>query len=76
MIEHIAKARIIANPDFLKWFTLQTDVSDVGLGTVLTLEIDGKEHVIAYACRALHNPKLKYTATEKGALALHTVSIR
>ena len=61
---------ILAFPRFELQFRLACDASDVGLGAVLSQEVNGKEYVIAYASRSLHPPEKKYTVTEREGLAL------
>jgi hypothetical protein len=51
-------------------FILQTDASCKGLGFVLAQNQDGKERVISYGGRALHNAERNYTTTELEALAV------
>ncbi|KAG5864868.1 hypothetical protein JTB14_010233 [Gonioctena quinquepunctata] len=63
-------APILACPDFSRTFTLQCDVSLVGLGYILTQEFDDGEHVIAYASRALTTQGAKFSATELECLAV------
>lgn len=44
---------VLMPPDFSKPFKVQTDVSDIGLGAVLTQVSDKGEHVTVYAFRLL-----------------------
>src|SRR5699024_1088189 len=66
----LTEAPVLACPDFTQQFVLQTDASDLGLGAVLTQQIDGEERVIHYASRSLTPAEKNYSVTEKGCLAL------
>lgn len=66
----IASPPTLSCPNFAVPFVLQTDVSSVGLGAVLTQEIDGEEHVIAFASRALSDAEKKYSTMEQECLAV------
>ena len=49
----LVEAPVLAYPDFLKPFTLETDASVLGLGAVLSQQQDdGHLHPVAYASRA------------------------
>ncbi|XP_043285560.1 uncharacterized protein [Venturia canescens] len=54
--DRLTTAPTLSCPNFELPFFLQTDASGVGLGAVLTQNVDDIEHVIAYASRALNNP--------------------
>ena len=68
-------APILAFPERDATFILDTDASDVGLGAVLSQEIDGMERVVAYGSRLLTKPERKYCVTRKELLAVvHAVN--
>ena len=50
-------APILALPDWTKPFVLDTDVSDTGVGAVLSQMHGNEEQVVAYASRALSKPE-------------------
>lgn len=66
----LTKAPILRHPDWKKPFVLHTDASRIGLGATLVQEIDGKEHVIAYASRTLSRQEAKFSTWELEALAI------
>jgi len=66
----LTTAPVLGCPDFDKTFVLQTDASDVGLGTVLSQDIEGQERVIGYGSRRLTATEGNYTTTEKECLAI------
>ncbi|XP_075768775.1 uncharacterized protein LOC142821515 isoform X2 [Pelodiscus sinensis] len=68
--DRLVRAPVLAQPDFNKPFTLQTDASEVGLGAVLTQEEEGQEHPILYLSRKLFPREKGYATIEKEALAL------
>lgn len=67
--EGITSAPALAYPRFDLPFILATDASEIGLGAVLSEQIEGQEHVVAFASGTLHPAEEHYSATEKEALA-------
>ncbi len=57
-------------PDFSLPFLLQTDTSDLGLGAVLSQEIEGAERPVLYISHKLSKRETKYSTIEKECLAI------
>jgi hypothetical protein len=66
----LVNAPILSCPNFSYPFTLQCDASDVGIGAVLTQNVEGKEQVICYLSRALLPAEQRYSTTEKECLSV------
>ena len=67
----LCQAPVLAYSRFDQPCVLQTDVSDIGLGAVLTqFDFDGNERVVSYASRPLTDREKGYSTTEKEALAV------
>jgi hypothetical protein len=61
---------ILQYPDFTKEFILTTDVSNQGLGEILSQGEIGKDLPIAYVSRNLNSAEKNYTTSEKELLAI------
>ena len=68
--EKLTSAPLLRRPDFNHTFILQTDWQPTGIGAVLSQEIEGIEHVIAYASKALNIHEQHYAPTEGELLAV------
>lgn len=66
----LTNAPILGHPDFNHPFFLDTYVSNVSIGTVLSQNIDGTERVVAYASRTLTKCEWRYCVTRKKLLAV------
>ena len=61
---------VLSGQDYSRWFVLDTDASDIGIGAVLSqVDATGSEVVIAYTSRMLSRPELRYCVTRKELLA-------
>ena len=59
-------APILALPDWTIPFMLDNDACKMGIGAVLSqCNLDGSEHVIAYASRLLTRPERNYSRRQK-----------
>lgn len=68
--ECLVSAPVLACPNYALPFEVHTDASNYGIGAMLTQNIDGKEHPIAYMSRSLSKPERNYSITEREALAV------
>ncbi len=68
--QKLVEAPVLAHPDFTEPFIIDTDASDLAIGAVLSQNIGGQEHVIAYASRTLTKAEKTVCVTRKELLAL------
>lgn len=66
----LTSAPILANPDFSKSFTIESDASDTAVGAALIQDIDGENRVIAYFSRKLSRTQRAYSSVEKECLGV------
>ena len=69
--QQLSSPPLLSFPDFSRPFIVDTDASDVGIGSVLSqIQEDGAEHVIAYASRVLTKAERQYSVTRRELLAV------
>ena len=68
--EAFASAPVLAHPESEDPFVLDTDVSTVGIGAILSQGRQGYERVIAYYSQALSKPEHNYCTTRHELLAI------
>ena len=68
--QKLSSAPVLAFPNPKDTFILDTDASDVGIGSVLSQVQDGVERVISYGSRTLSKSEKNYCVTRKELLAL------
>ena len=61
---------VLTSPEEEKPFTLHTDASGIGIGTVLSQEIDGTDKPITYYSRRLKPAEARYLVTKQVCLAV------
>ncbi|CAK1580245.1 unnamed protein product [Parnassius mnemosyne] len=65
----LCKTPILGYPDAGKEFIVDTDVSDIGLGSVLSQRNGDQEIVISYFSKSLSKPERNYCVTRRELLA-------
>ena len=65
-----SSAPILRHPDTSKPFIVEADASDFAIGGILSQDIDGKIHPIAYYSRKLSVPEINYKVHDKELLAI------
>ena len=68
--EALASAPVLAHPESEDPFVLDTDVSTVGIGAILSQGRQGYKRVIAYYSQALSKPEHNYCTTRHELLAI------
>ena len=66
----LIKAPVLAFPKEDLPYIVDTDASDYGIGGVLSQNIEGTEHVIAYHSKSLNPAQQKYCTTRRELLAV------
>ena len=66
----LTSAPVLANPEFSKTFTIESDASDTAVGAALVQEIDGETRVIAYFSKKLSRTQRSYSSVEKECLGV------
>lgn len=68
---HLTSVPVLAHPNILKKFILETDASNDSIRAVLfQIDKEGKEVVIVYASRSLSKAEKRYCVTRKDLLAV------
>lgn len=60
---------VLFSPNFSQEFMLYTDALDIRLGTVLSQDFKGEEHLVLYLSRKLFPREKSYSIIEKESLA-------
>ena len=69
----LTSAPTLTMPNWSRSFIIDTDASDISIGTVLSqVDDEGVEHVFAYASRILTKSERNYCITRKELLAVVT----
>jgi len=67
--DKLVSAPILSYPDFSKPFSLETDASTRGIGTILSQQqLDGRLHPVAYVSRALSQQERNYAVNFSSCL--------
>lgn len=66
----LSSVPILANPDFSKSFTMESDASDTAVGAALIQELEGENRIIAYFSKKLSRTQRAYSSVEKECLGV------
>lgn len=66
----LTTAPVLANPDFSKQFTIESDASDNAVGAALVQEQNGETRVVSYFSKKLSCTQRRYSAVEKECLGV------
>ena len=66
----LSSDNVLIFPNFKHQFTLSCDASNMGIGTCLSQNVDGKNRPIAFAGRAFNKAEKNYSTTEQELLAV------
>ena len=70
LVSRLCSEPVLAFPDLSRPFLLSTDACGYGIGAILKQhDIEGREHVIAFASRSLSSAETRYSVTELECLA-------
>jgi hypothetical protein len=70
----LCAAPILAYPKLGSRFVVDTDVSNVGIGGVLSQVQDGQERVISYFSKTLNKAERNYCATRREVLVITEIT--
>ena len=70
--ESLVSAPVLSCPNYDLPFEVHTDASNYGIGAMLTQNINGKEHPVAYMSKSLTDTQRNYSITERETLAVVT----
>ena len=73
MKDALTTATIIGYAEYTQPFVVETDVSHIGLGAVLSQDQNGRHIVIGFASRRLRPPERRHSAMKREILALEWV---
>lgn len=66
----LTSAPVLANPDFSRPFTIESDASDTAVGAALVQDYEGDTRVVAYFSKKLSRTQRAYSSVEKECLGV------